>query len=171
MFSILISASDEMNQTFTSQLLLNVLSGISWSSVSRWCSYTAPNKVYTCWGCWLPYTQTWIQMTVFLLMRIFVHLSMRLSGLPRDKATGIEMLPGALLFPKLKATVFCVWTIAVCLLRSGLFYAFCMLFALWCQEWGIQCRPEIYGSCLWLRCLLGYIRKACHVGLRRSKLG
>lgn len=137
MFSILISASDEMNQTFTSQLLLNVLSGISWSSMSRWCSYTAPNKVYTCWGCWLPYIQTWIQMTVFSLMHIFGHFSMRLNGLPRDKATSIEVLPGALLIAKLQATVFCVWTIAVCMLKSGLFYAFCMLFVLWWKEWGV----------------------------------
>lgn len=159
-----------MNQTFTSQLLLNVLSGISWSSMSRWCSYTAPNKVYTCWGCWLPYIQTWIQMTVFSLMHIFGHFSMRLNGLSRDKATSIEVLPGALLIAKLKATVFCVWTIAVCMLKSGLFYAFWMLFVLWWKEWGIHCRPEIYGNCLRLPGLPGYTRKACRVGLRRNKL-
>lgn len=107
MFSILISASDEMNQIFTSQLLLNVLSGISWSSVSRWCSHTAPNKVYTCWGCWLPYIQTWIQITTFLLMHIFGHFGMRLGDVPKEKATGIEMLPGALPSSKPKAIVFC----------------------------------------------------------------
>lgn len=96
MFSILISASDEMNQIFTSQLLLNVPNGISWSSVSRWCSHTAPNKVYTCWGGWLPYIQTRIRKASFILLHMLGHFGIRLRDLPKDKATGIEMLAGAL---------------------------------------------------------------------------
>jgi len=110
MFSILISSSDEMNQIFTSQLLPHVLSRISWSSVSRWCSHTAPNKVYMCWGCWLSYTQTWIQITTFLFMHIFGHLDMMVRDLPEDKVTGCctEMLPGVLPSSKPKTTDMCL---------------------------------------------------------------